>query len=175
MILTINAQNIDSQKATKALSFLLGRWGIERIYSPESDNPVVVQGTLECQYGLSDQFIRCVYDMERSGKTNTFDVAYFNYNEIYNTYESLWLSTTWPIKVLLRGNLDKVSDALILDTKAFFMIQDSITEFVNDKLVWKVESADSFNRKTYVRTSQDCPDHWKYHMLEKARFKKGGK
>ena len=91
--------------------------------------------------------------------------VYFNYNALAEKYESLWFSSTWPVKVLLSGDVQEKSDSIFLETFAEFPIEDGLTEYVRDVLIMK-KGTDSFSRKTYIRTSNDTD--WKYHSLEKA-------
>ncbi|WP_218058544.1 hypothetical protein, partial [Allomuricauda sp. CP2A] len=65
-----------AQKTTEDLSFLLGKWNIERIYNPKTENPSMIKRTLDCEY-----------NMELHGRANAMDIIYFNHNNIYNEYE----------------------------------------------------------------------------------------
>lgn len=154
--------------ATQDLNFLIGEWQVERIYSPGTDNRIL-KGTLSCQSSLDDQFIQCRYEMERPGKIRGLDEVYFNYNSIYDQYESLWLSSTWPIKVLMQGSLEKDSDSLRLNTAAEFLIQDNVMEYVRGSLVASAQSQpDSFYRNTFIRTSEYAEGVWLHHMVERV-------
>ena len=107
--------------------------------------------------------------MELHGRANAMDIIYFNHNNIYNEYESLWLSSTWPIKVLLQGDLTMVENKKMLNTTASFLIENGITEYVRDEMVLANNTPKSFIRKTYVRTSKDNGEKWLYQMLEEAK------
>ena len=160
------AQKDSPRKETENLSFLLGKWRVERIYNPESGNPRVLKGTLDCQYVANGAFIMCEYNMERPNKPNALDIVYFNHNNIHKRYESLWLSSTWPIKVLLQGELIKEKNLLTLKTAASFLIENNVTEYVRDEMVWKKGNPRTFMRKTHVSTSKN--EKWFYHMLEET-------
>ena len=166
------SQNV---KSTEDLSFLIGEWEVERIYSPKSDQPRIMNGTLVCNYTMDKQFIKCTYEMQRPGKIRGLDVVYFNYNTIYELYESMWLSSTWPIKGILQGQLVRKAESLSLHTAGQFAIQDGIMEYVRDSLIAGTSSKEkkSFFRKTYIRTSKDPDGYWLHHMNEKVSAVKG--
>ena len=160
-------------KSTKDLSFLIGEWEVVRIYSPDSDKQRTMKGTLVCEESLDGQFIKCTYEMQRPGKIRGLDVVYFNYNNIYDLYESVWLSSTWPIKGILQGHLKKDSTHFSLNTSAQFKIENEVTEYVKDELIIGTTPAtlNSFTRKTLIRTSEDEEDVWLHHMTETATKK----
>jgi len=161
-------------KSTKDLSFLIGEWEVIRIYSPNSDQQRTYNGTLVCEESLDGQFIKCVYEMQRPDKIRGLDVVYFNYNNIYNLYESVWLSSTWPIKGMLQGDLKKDADQLTLNTSGQFKIENEVTEYVKDELILgtKEEELNSFTRKTLIRTSEYEAGVWHHHMTETATRRK---
>ncbi len=165
-----SAQEEPDTRSTGELSFLVGQWQITRTYNPGTEEPRVLKGTLTCAMAMDDQFVRCTYEMERPGRIRGLDEVYFNYNPIYETYESLWLSSTWPVKVLMQGDLIKTDEGQRLNTKAQFLIQDGITEYVKDELVLsESDAADmSFFRQTFIRTNNDAEDDWYHHMNESA-------
>ena len=168
--LSLMAQQSRESKSTEDLSFLVGKWEIVRIYSPDSDNERVLKGSLICEKSLDDQFIKCTYEIKRPGKIRGLDEVYFNYNSIYNNYESLWLSSTWPIKVLMQGTLKRDSSNISLNTSAQFQIENDIMENVKDELLvgTKESNLDSFTRKTFIRTSDYKEGVWHHHMTETA-------
>lgn len=154
-------------KSTQDLSFLVGDWEIERVYRPKSETPRILKGTLSCELTMDNTFIKCVYEMQRPDKIRALDVVYFNYNSINQEYESLWLSSTWPVKVLMHGEIGKKEHGLILNTSAEFPIQNGLTEYVKGELVLTKNSEGvSFLRKTLIRTNKN--DKWLHHMTETA-------
>lgn len=166
------AQQLDEPKSTEDLSFLNGKWDVVRVYSPDSDNERVLNGTLICEESLDGQFIKCTYEMERPGKIRGLDVVYFNYNSIYKLYESVWLSSTWPIKGILQGNLQKEAERYILSTSGQFQIENNVTEYVRDEMKTiksKGENLNSFVRETHIRTSNFEEGVWHHHMTETAQ------
>lgn len=165
------AQQHGESKSTEDLSFLIGKWEIVRIYSPDSDNERVLNGILICQESLDNQFIKCTYEIKRPGKIRGLDVVYFNYNSIYEVYESVWLSSTWPIKGLFQGTLQKNNDRFILNTLGQFEIENNVTEYVKGELIVQVEglNLNSFIRKTHIRTSDYEEGVWHHHMTETAK------
>ena len=165
------AQQSDESKSTRELSFLIGKWNVVRIYSPNSDNRRVLDGTLICKEALDGKFINCTYEINRPEKIRGLDEVYFNYNSIYNMYESIWLSSTWPIKVLMQGTLQKNAGNIILSTSAQFQIENNITEYVKDELIIGTEESNlnSFTRKTFIRTSNFEEGAWRHHMTETAK------
>ncbi len=176
LILLCSASSLMSQqsttsKSTQDLSFLIGEWTITRTYNPDSDRERILEGTLICAESLDGKFVHCTYEINRPGKVRGLDEVYFNYNPIYNLYESLWLSSTWPIKVLMQGTLEKHADHLILSTTAQFQIENNVTEYVQDDLVTdpSEEMTYSFTRQTYIRTSESETKEWHHHMTEKAQ------
>lgn len=167
---SIFAQQSDESKSTKDLSFLIGEWNVVRTYNPNSDSQRILNGTLVCKESLGGKFINCTYEINRPGKIRGLDVVYFNYNSIYNMYESMWLSSTWPIKVLMQGTLQKNEDNIILITSAQFEIENNVTEYVNGELTigTKESNLNSFTRKTFIRTSNSEEGAWRHHMTETA-------
>lgn len=121
---------------------------------------------MNCQTVMDDQFIQCSYDIKRPGKKPALLEVFFNYNTIYDEYESLWLSSTWPVKVLERGSLEIKGEERILTGFAEFEIEEGVVEYVRDKLV--MTDSSFFKRQTYIRTSRDGADVWKFHMIEEA-------
>jgi len=154
--------------STEDLSFLIGEWEVSRTYSPSTDNERILKGTLVCKAALDDQFINCRYEMERPGKVRGLDEVFFNYNPIYEVYESLWLSSTWPIKVLMQGTLGQEDEKVILSTSASFLIENNVMEYVKGELTLDGGS-DSFIRKTLIRTSEYEEGEWLHHMTETAK------
>ena len=139
---------------------------MERVYGPNTENKRALQGSLVCKESMDGKFINCRYEMERPGRVRALDEVFFNYNSIYDQYESLWLSSTWPIKVLLGGSLSRKGNNMVLTTAANFKIENGITEFVKGELVLDAEG-NSFTRNTHIRTSET--DDWYHHMIETAR------
>lgn len=169
-IFLTHAQSSNESKSTQDLSFLIGKWDIMRTYNPNKEQSRVLHGTLLCEESLDGQFINCIYEIERPGKVRGLDVVYFNYNSIYDKYESLWLSSTWPIKVLMQGELESSKDEFMLNTLATFPLEEGLTEYVKDELVANEEEPNkkSFFRKTFIRTSNDKEGVWTHHMNEQA-------
>lgn len=165
------AQKTNILKSTKDLSFLVGKWNVTRTYSPAGEKPRVLKGTLSCEWTIDKTFIKCIFNMERPGRTRALDVVYFNYNRIYKQYEHLWLSSTWPVKVLMQGDMTENAKGIVLKSTAMFSIGKGITEYVKGELITKGKRASvkSFQRKTYIRTSRDKKGVWCYHMIEEAK------
>lgn len=165
------AQEKMEGKSTQDLSFLIGKWDIMRIYSPDSDNERTMNGKLVCEESLDGQFIKCRYEMERPGKIRALDVVYFNYNHIYGFYESVWLSSTWPIKGIMQVGLQKNGDGYTMNTSGQFKIENDVMEYVKGTLVApeKDGNINSFVRKTNIRTSEYEEGVWHYHMIETAK------
>ena len=162
------AQQTTADKSTHDLSFLIGRWDITRTYRPNSDDKRVLEGRLSCEIVMDSTFINCRYEMERPAQIRSIDEVYFNYNPIYDTYESLWLSSTWPIKVLMQGTLEHNGGKHMLKTEASFEIANKIMEFVRDELVITSDGA-TFSRQTHIRTSEYAKGEWLHHMTETAK------
>ena len=159
-------QTTQDEPSTEQLSFLIGSWQIDRTYSLGTDSERKMSGTMECRYHLNDQFINCLYETFRPDKSNVLDDVYFNYNPIYGKYESVWLASSWPIKVVVSVEMKKEGDSIILLNTAEFPISDDIIEQVSGKLEY---SDNAFIRNTHIRTSKDEPDVWKHHMVEVAK------
>lgn len=170
----LSAQQTGHDQSTSDLAFLLGDWEVERIFSPEGKDKRTYKGTLSCHRILDEQFIQCQYEFERPGKTRGLDLVLFNFNHIYGHFESVWFSSTWPIKTVMKGLLTKSVSELTFETSTEFKIENEVTEYVKGELVASGPDTDStsFTRKTYIRTSEDQPDYWRYHMLETARKRK---
>ena len=110
--------------------------------------------------------------MQRPGKIRGLDVVYFNYNSIYELYESVWLSSTWPIKGILQGDLTKETDHYVLSTSGEFKIENNVMEYVRDEMKTiksKEQNVNSFVRKTHIRTSNFEKGVWHHHMTETAQ------
>ena len=166
--MSLIAQAPNESGSTEDLSFLIGKWNVVRIYSPNSDKERTLNGTLVCKESLDNKFINCRYEIERPGKVRGLDEVFFNYNPIYNMYESIWLSSTWPVKVLMQGTLKQNADTIVLNTTAHFQIENSVTEYVKDELIVETDN-ESFTRKTFIRTSEYEEDEWFHHMTEIAK------
>ena len=158
------------EPATSDLSFLLGEWDITRIYRPESQKPDTVRGTLKCETALEKQFISCLYDIPRTNKPRILDQVYYNYNAIYEHYESIWLSATWPIKPVMELNIIS-QEPMQIETTGEFSIGSEVTEYVKSEMSVSAD-AGFFERKTNIRTSKDPADQWTYHMIERGKKKK---
>ena len=152
-------------KSTDDLSFLNGQWLMNMTYSPNSDKPRILDGTMICEWVMDSSYIKCKYALSREGKKDALNDVYFNYNQISDKYESMWMSSTWPVKVLLKGDLENDGDTLRLTTLAEFLIENDLTEYVKDVLVM-AKGADSFYRKTFIKTSAE--NDWRFHTLEQA-------
>lgn len=117
---------------------------------------------MECAQALSEQFVKCAYYFERPGLAPIHDEVFFNYNDIYGVYESLWLSATWPIKVLMTAKPDTRSDTL--NWEARFEIEDGVTEWVRS--LWTVSGEAAFTRNVEIRTSRQATPDWMHWMTE---------
>ena len=165
------SQQTAESKSTGDLDFLKGSWDVVRVYSPNTENERILKGTLDCEESLDDQFIKCTYEMQRPGKIRGLDVVYFNYNSIYDLYESVWLSSTWPIKGILQGKLSLNEGQKALSTSTEFEIENKVMEYVRDELILEIADSgeNSFVRKTHIRTSNYEEGVWHHHMTETAR------
>jgi len=155
------------QKSTDDLDFLLGQWQVKRTYSPNTQKERQYEGTLSCAWAMDSTYIECIYVMERPEKKRGLDQVYFNYNSIYDQYESMWLSSTWPIKATSKGELVTKGNNLEMSTGAEFPIQDGLTEFV--KTTWQITWVDDhydISRQTFIRTNKDVEEDWFHHMNE---------
>lgn len=170
-IVVLSCEFLFSQnsKSTNDLSFLLGQWDIEWIYNPESDTSRSLTGILSCEWTMDNKFIKCSYAIERPNKVQGLDRVFFNYNPIYDKYEYMWLSSTWPIKVLMQGDLATKGSTAQLSTASEFAIGNEVREYVRSKLVINMAEPDSFQRQTHIRTSKDDEGKWRHHMTEIAR------
>lgn len=173
LIMIIHSVNGQPAKTTKDLDFLLGEWEVIRTYSPGGTNERILAGELSCKWALDSTFIECTYLLERPGKRRGIDRVYFNYNTIYDKYESTWMSSTWPIKATSSGEPSKGDERSVLTTRSEFPIHDGIIEFV--KTDWQINWLNGqydISRKTFIRTSKDAPDYWFHHMNEQLIQKK---
>ena len=126
--------------------------------------PRISNGKFTCSYELDEQFIRCTYRAKRVGQRDVIDRVYFNYNHIYELYESVWLSSTWPIKGIMQSKMSFLDGRPILNSQADFFIGNQVTEYVKDEL--EVSEKGGFQRETYIRLSTDKPGYWRHHMTE---------
>lgn len=162
------AQDVKTSKSTEDLAYLIGEWDVKRTNNPDGDEPIVRYGTLTCKWDMDNQFIFCVYDIERPGKRRGLDYVYLNYNDIYDKYESTWLSSTWPIKSTMQGDFSMVDGQRVLSTTTEFPIANGVMEYVKGQTT--ITSKDSFHRKLHIRTSEK--PEWYYHMIEEIERKK---
>lgn len=170
VVMLIPIMGFSQSPSTSDLSFLIGQWEVERIYSPTTPDERILNGTLSCVWSLDSTFIECTYEIPRPGKKRGLDRVFFNYNSIHDTYESTWLSSTWPIKVIMNGGKESQGESTSFLYTAEFLIQDNLTEFVKSE--WSVPAnSSSFTRKTLIRTSADPEDQWFHHMTENVVLK----
>ena len=169
----IPARADDAERSTRELSFLVGSWTVRRVYGPGSDREREIQGSLDCTETLSGTYVFCKYEFIRDDARPVIDDVYFNYNPIYDRFESVWMSATWPIKVILAGSLDTEGSISTLNTAAEFSIEDDVTEYVRDELSFRVEEPvpAGFTRNTHIRTSEYEEGAWRHHMIETATRK----
>ncbi len=155
------SENVPS---TQDLEFLIGDWSANRVYQPGTEHERSFDGSLGCEKSLSDQFVKCAFYFERPGAAPINDRVYFNYNEIYGVYESVWLSATWPIKVTMRAKPIETNEKFIWDAE--FLIEDGVTEWVRS--TWSLCNDGGFSRRTEIRTSRDPEDQWMHWMDERV-------
>ncbi|WP_299328822.1 DUF1579 family protein [Parasphingopyxis sp.] len=153
-----------AEEPNAALDFLIGEWDVDRVYRPGSAEERRVAGQLSCARAIYDAFVRCVYDLDRPDRGPAQEVVYFNHNAIYGTYENIWLSSSWPIKVIMAGSLN--SEERSMASEAQFMIEEGRTESVRSSHRW---TDDSIAYRVDIRTSEDPEGEWTYHMEEVAR------
>ena len=166
LLLAYKMTGQDTMNEQKQLEFLLGTWSVERSYFPKTPKEVLLKGVMKCKYDLEGKFIRCVYQIPRPEKSAIYDVVYYNYNAIHSTYDNLWLSATWPIKVLMQGKMSIDHTELMYTSEASFKIQEGATEYVRSTLK-REQGSDTFVRDTYISTSSDTI--WRFHLREKVR------
>ncbi|QSE96110.1 DUF1579 family protein [Fulvivirga lutea] len=157
LILTLNKTGAFSQ-GTSDLNFLLGEWKVKRIYSPNTDKVREYAGKMSSVYSLDSAFIECRFEFERPDKKKAIDLVFFNYNSLFNQYESMWLSSTWPVKVLMEGKIEQN----VLSTAAQFPLGNGQTEYVRDTLEF---TNNKLLRRTYITTDSTLRN-WTYHLLE---------
>lgn len=160
-----NSANAD-ELSTKDLEPLIGRWQAQWTYSPGTDEERVVDGDLNCEYTLNDLHIFCRYQFDREELPDIIEHVYFNYNPIYERYEAIWVSGTWPIKVLMSGELTEEPDRISLNMRSEFPLQNDVLEQVRSEMV--IRKSGSLSRKTYIRTSEYEEGAWRHHMTETA-------
>ena len=169
----IPARADESGRSTRELSFLVGSWSVHRVYGPGSDREREIQGSLDCTEVLGDTYVFCRYEFRRDNDRPVIDDVYFNYNPIYDRFESVWMSATWPIKVILAGSLDGNDSTKTLKTAAEFSIENDVVEYVRDELSYSADEPlpASFTRNTHIRTSEYEEGVWHHHMIETAARK----
>ena len=167
---TLNAQSGSDPRSTEDLSFLVGSWEVSRVYSPGTNEARTYKGSLDCEMALDGKFIQCTYDMARPGKIRGLDLVFFNYNNIYEYYESVWFSSTWPIKTVMRIDLEHGANSLVMKTSGQFRIENDVMEYVKSELYAQALNGktNTFTRQTYIRTSAYATDKWRHHMTERA-------
>ena len=168
-ILAIDASAADD-RSTADLSFLLGTWDVQWTYSPNTEDERSVSGSLECKNALNNLHIFCEYRFAREDAPPIIEHVYFSYNPIYEQYESIWISATWPIKVLMSGELAKANGQTYLDTNAEFRIANGVLEQVRSRLWFEstTSTVEEFSRETFIRTSDLDTEAWIHHMTASA-------
>lgn len=158
-----------SSKSTVDLSFLIGEWTYTQVYNPGKEDERELTGSLSCQWALDSTFIECAIDLERPGKSRAFVNVFYNYNTIYGAYESVWLSSTWPIKVIMHGDLS--DDGTVLTMQSEFPIEEGIIEYVKDEMIVQYPGSDSlsFFRKVFISTSENT--EWRHHMNDRGTIR----
>lgn len=149
------------EPSTADWEFLVGDWDVERTYRPGSEEERTQEGTLTCNRAVLDAYIRCLFDFDRPDRGPSRDDVFYNYNDEYGRYESMWLSSTWPIKVVMSGDMDV--SARTLAAASQFPLAGDMIEYVRSTYRW---NDDSIVRETHIRTSEDPEDDWTFHMVE---------
>jgi len=152
----------DNAPQTADLDFLIGDWNVTRVNRPGQEGERTFTGSLTCEPALEGQYIRCVYYFERDDRGPIHDEVFFNYNSIYGTYESLWVSATWPIKNTMRAEPGQSPDAMTWTSE--FLIENGVREYVRS--FWNVSDAAGFSRRTDIRTSEYADGEWLHWMNE---------
>ncbi|MEQ8924681.1 MAG: DUF1579 family protein [Fulvivirga sp.] len=142
------------------LSFLLGDWKVKRVYSLNTEKVREYAGTMSSVYSLDSTFIECRFEFERPNQKRAMDLVFFNYNSIYNQYESVWLSSTWPVIVLMEGKIEQN----VLSTVAKFPLGDGRTEYVRDTIEF---TENKLFRRTYI-TTDSTQVNWTFHLMEES-------
>lgn len=151
-----------TQPSTRDLMFLLGRWDVERRYEPDSDRERGAHGTLSCESVLEDAYIRCHYRLTADGRPPINEVVYLNFNDIYEQYESLWISSAWPIKNTMSAKPAAIPGTLHWTSE--FLIENGVTERVQTQ--WKI-GRDTVERRVEIRTSEDPSNSWLFWIQER--------
>ncbi|MBI1392191.1 MAG: hypothetical protein GC152_05545 [Alphaproteobacteria bacterium] len=155
---------VHAEPSTEDLSFLLGEWTVERVHQPGSENERRSEGSLACARAIEEASIRCEYYFERTNAGPIRDVAYFNYNGVYDAYESIWLSATWPVKNTMAAPAFGAPTTLIWEST--FLIEGGVREWV--RTAWSGDGDASFSRRVDIRTSRDPKGAWRHWMTETA-------
>ena len=143
----------------------MGDWSVKRVYEPGTDRERTVNGTLKCSKALSERFIKCTYFFERKGRAPIHDDVFLNFNAVYGVYESVWLSATWPIQVIMSAKPSKSPGRLVWDSN--FLIENNVREWVRS--TWTIDNdGGTFARKTDIRTSRHPDANWTHWMNESA-------
>lgn len=149
------------EPSTADWEFLVGDWDVVRTYRPGSEEERTQEGTLTCNRAVLDAYIHCLFDFDRPDRGPARDDVFHNYNSEYGRHESMWLSSTWPIKVIMSGDMDV--SARTLTAASQFPLANDVIEYVRSTYRW---DDDSIVRETHIRTSEDLEDDWTYHMIE---------
>lgn len=162
-----------NEPSTNDLDFLLGTWSVRWTYRPGKEDERVVDGSLVCELALNDNHIFCRYRFEREDAPTIIEHVYFNYNSIYEQYEAIWVSGTWPIKVLMAGDLNKDDNTTTLESAAEFSIGNDRLEQVRSSLKFEGnhQPISRFTRTTHIRVTESASFDdvdWLHHMTEIA-------
>ncbi len=146
-------QAVANEKSTQDLSFLVGSWSVTWTYAPGHLNERTITGSLGCEFALNDQHIFCNYYFDRADQPPIVEHVYYNYNEVSSRYEAIWISGTWPVKVLMLGELTTDEERILLRSAAQFEIADNDVEQVRSDFSFLIEGdrVNRFRRDTYIR------------------------
>jgi len=162
MLVGVPSETAGQEAAARSdLHFFVGRWSVEREYVSTPHRPALF-GYLTCQEALRGAYVHCRYELTND-ETVIEEEVYFNFNSIYDRYEALWLSPTWPIKVIMGGSIQGSEFRALAE----FPIEDGVVEYVRSQHRWAGDNA--FEYDVAIRTSADPEGTgWRQHMVERA-------
>lgn len=121
-------------KSTKDFSFLIGTWSVEATVRLNSDSPITATGERVCAYYLNEDYVKCETQRSYSSGRSGVSSSLHNYNHLYGYYESIYLSSGWPIKPFGKTTISKDGDAIFWVNEFEFQTGDGRTENVRAEI-----------------------------------------
>lgn len=138
------------EASTKDFDFLIGAWSLEATAQPESDAPRQSEGEKVCAYFLDTSYVKCESTLTNANGSVRTAGSLHNYNRIYSYHESLYYSSTWPIKPLGRSTITRKGNEILWVNEFEFPLSDDRIEYVRAEMTL---SGDIMETKEFIKRS----------------------